>query len=813
MVTVTPLLRPKEAALEAPRLEALASRWCVPYAVPVDEHTLKTYEGNYLQVIRLGGFTFDTADRSELDVRKHIRNHLWRTLSRSDLAVYHHVIRRACKVEPEGSLPEGFARDLDAAWKAQLSRRRLYRNDIYLTVLHKQGEGTVRRASGLLAGLSQRMNDAERQRYEERALAELGDTVRGIMESFRAYRPELLGVQPDADGVPLSEMLRHFGFLLNLTDRKFALPARPVSEVLPIARTVFRHELLELWHADHTLHAGMLSVKEYPAASITTMYDRLLSLPLEFCMTQSFRFEERVLTASEIDRQRRRLINTNDKGFSQVQALSRAMDENMGDAGFGLHHQTFMAWDPEPSEVSRKLATIDAVMGELGIACVRENVNLQAAFYAQLPGNFRFITRGARVSTKNFASFASGHNFAQGAPRAHWGAAVTVLPTSSSTAHFFNFHVADRGNTLVLGPTGQGKTLTLAFLFCQSLRLGGRRVFLDKDRGMEIFVRALGGRYFRIESHRPTGWNPLQMPDTPRLRGFLMDWFEAMLAGPASEPIGVDDRQRIRQAVTSAFDLPPHLRVLRHIAPLFGNAEQDQMARRLLDWYHHPKFGEGRYAWMFDNETNSIDLDGRVLGFDMTQVLDMTQARAPAVLWLFYLVEGLADGQPLAIFADEGWRLLDDELIARRLEDIEFVIRKKNGMLTFATQAPETVMRSRIAPALKQQSETFILFPNPKADEEVYRGYLDLNETQFDLIKRRLPELGQPGWFLVRNGRGASVCHLDMRGMDDFIAVLSGNKNTVELADRLIARHGERPGDWLPHFYREWRSARAGLLD
>lgn len=802
-------LASSEPAISRQRAEVPASA-CIPYAVQIDPHTVKTHEGAYLQIVRLEGYAFDTADLDEIETRKRIRNHLWRMTAGATLAVYHHLVRRERPAEPEGDFPPGFAHDLNEAWKRQLSNRKMYTNDIYLTIVRKPGTGVVGQAGDIFAALSYRVDERERHRHDHSALAELRDATRLVMESFKTYQPRLLGTTRSPQGIPLSEPLQMLGFLINLRDRPFAVPERPINEILPVARPVFRHENIDLWHAEKTVHAGMLSIKEYPSSTTSTMFDRLLALPMEFVMSQSFRFEERHTTEVQIDRQRRRLIATGDRGLSQIAALDRAMDENKSDLGFGMHHATITVWEADASELARKIAVVDASMSEIGIACVRENANLEAAFYAQLPGNFRFTTRAARLSTKNFASFASGHNFAQGARQGHWGAAVTVLPTASSTAHYFNFHVADRGNTLVLGPTGQGKTLTLSFLFAQSLKLGGRRVFLDKDRGMEIFVRAVGGDYFRIEAGRRTGWNPLQIADSPLARNFLVDWFEAMLTHHGQEALTIEDRQRIKQVVASVFDLPEHHRVLRHVAPMFGNAEQDRLAQRLLDWYTHPKFGEGQYTWLFDNDTNDLSIDAECIGFDMTQILDMPHARTPAVLWLFFLIEQLTQGQPLGIFADEGWRLLDDELVAQRLEDIEFVIRKKNGLLVFATQTPETVIGSKIAPALKQQSETLILFPNPKAERDVYCGYLDLNETQFDLIKNRLPDLGQPGWFLVRNSRGASVCHLDMRGMDEFIAVLSGNKNTVALLDRLIAEHGREPHAWLPHFYKQYRNARVG---
>lgn len=798
----------KDAVLRHVSQEAPAARWCVPYVAHVNAHTLRTLDGSLVQVIHLGGLPFDTADGDELDLFKRIRNQLWKTFSTSNLAVYHHLVRRRRVTLPLGEFePGGFAAELNKVWCERLSQRRLYTNDIYISLVHKPGEGVAKRLDQVFRSLSERLDAQEREDYERKALQALEDAMRSLLEVFKLYQPRRLGVATTAGGVPCSELIRLYGFFINLQDRRFALPERPVAEILPVARTIFRNEVVELRHTARTVYAGMLSVKEYPSQTAATMYDGLLTLPFEFCATQSFRFEERSRSEAAIKQQRNRLLNAGDAGQTQIHALDVAMEETKGEAGFGLHHHTLMVWDEDASAVAGKLAMVDAELAERGITSVREDVNLEAAFYAQLPGNFRFIARGARISTKNFASFASCHNYLGGRETSIWGPAITVLPTASGTAYHFNLHVADRGNTLVLGPTGQGKTLTTSFLFAQSLKLGGRRVFLDKDRGMEIFVRAIGGDYFRIESQRATGWNPLQLPDSPLARGFLVDWLESLLTDPGGEPVDATDRQRIRQVVASVFDLAPELRQLCHVAPMFGNAEQDKLAKRLLDWYEHPRYGRGQHAWVFDNPSNELDMSNPVIGFDMTYVLDAKQIRPAVLTWLFYVVETLLDGQPLAIFADEGWRLLDDEIVARRIENFEFVIRKNNGLLVFATQTPETVMHSHISAALKQQSETFILFPNPKADEDVYRGYLGLNQTQFDMIKNDLPMRPGRGWFLVKNGLGVSVCQLDMNGMDDHIAVLSGNKNTVNLLDHLMVQHGSEPAAWLPHFMAGYRTA------
>jgi len=71
----------------------------------------------------------------------------------------------------------------------------------------------------------------------------------------------------------------------------------------------------------------------------------------------------------------------------------------------------------------------------------------------------------------------------------------------------------DAGHALICGPTGSGKTVFIGFLIAMLTRQGITQIVFDKDRGLEILIRALGGAYFPLKSGTPTGFNPLQLPD------------------------------------------------------------------------------------------------------------------------------------------------------------------------------------------------------------------------------------------------------------------------------------------------------------
>jgi type IV secretion system protein VirB4 len=98
--------------------------------------------------------------------------------------------------------------------------------------------------------------------------------------------------------------------------------------------------------------------------------------------------------------------------------------------------------------------------------------------------------------------------------------------------------------------------------------------------------------------------------------------------------------------------------------------------------------------------------------------------------------------------------------------------------------------------------------PNPRAAEEDYRDGLKLTGPEFRMVREDLA-VGGRGRFLVKQGTASVACDLDLSGLDELVAVLSGRATTVALMERLRIAHGPAPEAWLPAFLREWRTSGA----
>ena len=369
----------------------------------------------------------------------------------------------------------------------------------------------------MLTKLLGRKDEAGELVAMQTALTELRDAATAVRETLAGYGARQLGVVR-RDGVWFSEPLE---FLVQILDggipRPMHLPRMDIADALSMKRIFFGRNAIEIRGAgpEDTRFGAMVSIREYPAQTGPGSFDNLLRVPHEFIATQSFAIVDRPEAAKQIDRVSRQVDMSDEAGSIVAEHLDDARDELLAsEAIYGEHHMTVMCLGRNLSEVGAAVTVVGAALTDRSVIWTREDLNCEPAFWAQLPGNFAYIARKGVISSKNFAGFASLHNYPSGRPDGnHWGPAISVFETTSQTAYYYNHHVRDIGNFTVVGPTGSGKTVFLSFIAAQTQRVQPRPklLFVDKDRGAEIFIRALGGQYETLVPGEPTGFNPLSL--------------------------------------------------------------------------------------------------------------------------------------------------------------------------------------------------------------------------------------------------------------------------------------------------------------
>ena len=779
----------------------------LPYDRLLDERTLRLRDGSLMQTIHLEGFAFETADTDEVNHRQIVRAAALRAVGSSRFVLYHHIVRRRVAVDLPAAYDDPVCGLIQHRWRGRLSSRQVFVNDLFLTLVRRNPKGKAGFAESLAGLMGRGGGETAQAAQTAREHKELQGASEALLAALQPYGPRLLGGYETASG-RCNELLELLSCLFNGEMRPVLRPTSDVGHYLPYRRVSFGLEALE----QASLGAGkdfsaLLSLKDYPPHATPGMCDALLRLPFEMTLTESFAFVDRQIGMERVNLALRRMRAADEEALSLRQGLMNAKDDlATGAVGLGEHHLSVLVRAGSLAALDPAVAQALAALADLGAVAVREDVNLEPAFWAQFPGNEAYIARKALISTSAYASFASLHGFPIGQPEGnHWGQAVTVFETSSGTPYYFNFHKADLGNFTVIGPSGSGKTVALNFLTAQAQKFQPRTVLFDKDRGAEIFIRAIGGHYSSLRPGEPSGFNPLRMDDTPGNRAFLRALIGRLAARPEA-PLSAEEEAIISEAVDANYEQEPQYRRLRFFRELLSGARRPahgDLAARLAPWV-----GDGDHAWLFDNAEDALDMDRRTLGFDMTLLLNDPALRTPCMMYLFQRVEERLDGTPTMLIIDEGWKALDDDAFAAAIRNWMKTLRKRNAILGFGTQSARDALDSRIASAIIEQTATQIFMPNPRAQPEDYCDGFGLTEHELDLI-RAIPAASRA--FLVKHGNHSVVARLDLSAMPEILTVLSGREQSVRRLDELRARLGDDPAAWWSELTQtSWPGAAAG---
>ncbi|BAV97702.1 VirB4 family type IV secretion/conjugal transfer ATPase [Lysobacter enzymogenes] len=795
----------------------------IPLSTHVAPTVIKTTGGDFLLVWRLGGLPFVGREEWELEHRHNTFNRLLQTLRAPDftnVAFWVHDVRRRGRISTDSKFQQVFNQDLSDGYYASLSAQKLMQNELYVTMMYRPVAGSKR-------FVEKSANAQVLQEQQDQAVAKVIELAGNVEAVIKDYAPYRLGMYEAKNGIVFSETLEFFGYLLNRLEEPVPVLNAPVYNYLPVSRLTFSAKSGDYVVTTPTgvNHFGaILNVKEYAEGTYPGILNGLKYLNFEYVITHSFSPMGRQDALKVLDRTKGMMVSSGDKAVSQIVELDYAMDQlASGNFVLGEYHFTFAIYADSQEKLAAQVAAARAELSNAGFVSAKEDMAIAASFYAQFPGNWKYRTRLANVSSLNFLGLSPLHNFATGKQHNNpWGDSVTTLQTTNGQPYYFNFHATHPAenslgekaiaNTMVIGKSGTGKTALINFLLSQVQKLKPTPTifFFDKDRGAEIFVRACGGNYLALDNGQPTGFNPFQCENNETNVQFLADLIKVLANKPQYSAREDED---IFRAVENILDTPMHLRSMTNFQKSLPNMGDDGLYARLRKWTAGNSLG-----WVFDNPVDTINLEkANIIGFDYTDVIDNIEVRVPVINYLLHRLEQLIDGRPLIYVMDEFWKILDG---GGALKDFaknkQKTIRKQNGLGIFATQSPEDALASDISASLIEQTATLILLPNPNASREDYIEGLKLTDAEYEVVKS-LDERSR--CFLVKQGHAATVCQLNLRGMDDALAVISASTDNIEIMHRVLREAAEKigkspddltPDQWLADFYANRKGSGKG---
>ncbi|MBL8372050.1 MAG: conjugal transfer protein TrbE [Burkholderiaceae bacterium] len=775
---------------------ALLADW-LPWAGLVAPGVVLNKDGSFQRTARFRGPDLDSATQGELVATTARLNNALRRLG-SGWALYVDAERRPAADYPRSSFPEALSWLVDEERRAAFEESASHFESRYHFTLQylPPEESRARAASLLYENRSTTGVD-----WRERLAAFVAETDR-VFDLLDGVMPEIAWLQ-DAD------TLSYLHTTVSPRTYPVAVPEVPFHlDALLVDAPLLGGLAPMLGDA----HLRMATVRGFPTSTWPGVLDDLNRLGFAYRWSTRFLCMDKAEAEKELGRLRRQwfakrknvlallretlfqqespLVDT-DAGNKAADADAALQELGSDQVAFGYVTATVTVLDGDATAADEKLRMAERVIQGRGFVTIPETLNAVEAWLSSIPGNAYANVRQPIVSTLNLAHLMPVSAVWAGPERNRHldGPPLVVTRTEGSTPFRLVTHVGDVGHTLVVGPTGMGKSVLLALLALQFRRYPGSRIFaFDMGRSMRATVLGLGGEHYDLGSDGDIAFQPLAGIDQEGYRSWAAEWVEGRLVHEGVA-VGPDEKAAIWSALGSLAGAPREQRSLTGLSVLLqSNALRQALAPYVLG---------GAHGKLLDADQDRLGT-ADVQCFEMEELMGSRAAVMAVLGYLFARFEARFDGAPTLLLLDESWLFLDDPVFAARIRQWLKTLRKKNVSVLFATQSLADIQGSSIAPAIVESCASRIFLPNPQATEPQVRSIYEafgLNRRQIEIVATSVPKRD----YYYQSRLGNRLFDLDLGPVALAFAGASTQQDQ-RLIDEVLASNP--PGGFAPAWLR-----------
>lgn len=776
----------------------------LPWAALVGEGVVLNKDASFQRTARFRGPDLDSATPAELVATTGRLNNALRRLG-SGWAILVEAQRRPAGAYPTSAFPDPISDLVDHERRAQFEEAGAhYESAYYLTLVWLPPAEDAARAEGWL--------------YEgrEKSGADSREQLAGFVDRTDRVLNLVEGFMPEVEWLGDVETLTYLHATISTRRHRVRVPETPMHlDAVLVDEPLTGGLEPRLGKA----HLRTLTVMGFPSQTWPGLLDDLNRLAFDYRWVTRAICMDKTDAAKVLGRIRRQWfakrksiaamlkeIMTNEaSALMDSDAANKALDadlalQELGSDLVGTAYvtATVTVWHDDPRIADERLRLVEKVIQGRDFTCMTERVNAVEAWLGSLPGQVYANVRQPPISTLNLAHMMPFSAVWAGPEHdEHLDAPPLFLArTEGSTPFRFSLHVGDVGHTLVVGPTGAGKSVLLALMALQFRRYDKSQVFaFDFGGSIRASALAMGGDWHDLggslvdDVAEPVALQPLARIDAADERAWAAEWVAAILA---REKVVVtpEVKEHLWSALQNLASAPAAERTLTGLSILL----QSQPLKQALK----PYCVGGPWGRLLDAEVERIG-QADIQAFE-TEGLIGTGAAAAVLAYLFHRIEGRLDGRPTLLIVDEGWLALDDDGFAGQLREWLKTLRKKNASVIFATQSLADIDGSTIAPAIIESCPTRLFLPNERALEPqiaaIYRRF-GLNDRQIEILSRATPKRD----YYCQSRRGNRLFELGL-GEVALAFTAASSKSDQTLIARLLAEHG-RSG-----FARAWLDAR-----
>ncbi|MDA9398613.1 conjugal transfer protein TrbE [Bradyrhizobium sp. CCBAU 45389] len=772
----------------------------LPWAALVEKGVVLNKDGAFQRTARFRGPDLDSATPAELvGVTARLNNALRRL--GSGWAIFVEAQRIAAQIYPHNTFPDVASALVDLERRDAFEEAGAhFESRYFLTFVWLPPAEDASRVEGWL--------------YEGRAQGGVDphELLRGFVDRTNRVLQLVEGFMPEVAWLDDGETLTYLHSTISTRQQRVRVPETPMHlDALLVDEPLAGG--LEPRLGNH--HLRTLTVVGFPTATHPGILDELNRLAFPYRWSTRAILLDKTEAVKLLTRIRRQWfakrksiaaivkeVMTNEAStLVDSDAANKAADADLAlqelgtdDVGQAYVTATVTVWDEDPGLAAEKLRLIEKVIQGRDFTCMPEGVNALEAWLGSLPGHAYANVRQPPLSTLNLAHMIPLSAVWAGPDRdEHFRSAPLFFgKTEGSTPFRFSLHVGDVGHTLIVGPTGAGKSVLLALMAIQFRRYRKSQIFaFDFGGSIRTAALAMGGDWHDLggslsnSAEDSVSLQPLARIGDAAERAWAAEWVAAILA---KEGVTIDPtvKEHVWSALTSLASSPVEERTITGLTVLLQSTALKQALQ--------PYCVGGSSGRLLDAEAEQLGF-GSVQAFETEGLIGA--GAAPAVLtYLFHRIEGRLDGRPTLLIIDEGWLVLDDPAFAQQLREWLKTLRKKNASVVFATQSLSDIDGSNIAPAIVESCPTRIFLPNERAIEPqitaIYQRF-GLNDRQIEIIARATPKRD----YYCQSRRGNRLFELGL-GPVALAFCAASSKADHAAIDRLLAEHSR------DHFTAAW---------
>jgi len=721
----------------------------LPWAALIAPGTILNKDGSFQRSIRFRGPDLDSASPQELVAACARVNNTLRRFG-SGWALHFEARRRAADTYASSGFRDALA------WLIDEERRglhnevgSLFESDYYLTLTFLPPADKTAKISGIFIETTQDDGHMAPSHYAGR------ETLSNFIKQTDAAADMLAAVFPEAVFLSDEEVLTYLQSCLAPEDKQLVrVPDIPMHLDAVLGGIDFVGGLEPRLGGQHI---RTLTIMGFPSATEPGLLDGLNALGFPYRWTTRFLPMDKPEAVKVLGQYRRQWfakrksvmaivkeVMTNEaSALVDTDADNQSTDADMAlqllgqdHVGFGYVTQTLVVSDTDASVADHRITAIEQVVNGQGFVTMRETVNAVEAWLGSLPGHAYANVRQPIIHTLNLAHMMPLSAIWAGPERnTHFdGPPLLHATTQGHTPFRLVTHQGDVGHTLIIGPTGAGKSVLLCLLALQFRRYADAQVFLfDKGRSAKVATLGMKGEHYELGGSDGLCFQPLRNISEPAELSWAEGWVLDLLRHEGLD-ITPDVKDIVWTALSSLASAPVEERTLTGLTALL----QSSNIRQALQ----PFTLEGAHGSVLDADTDGLSGSDWQC-FEMEELMHTKALVLPVLTFLFHRLEARFDGRPTLLVLDEAWVFLDNPVFAERIREWLKVLRKKNVSVIFATQSLSDIATSPIAPALIESCPSRIFLPNARATEPqqaVSYQQFGLNQTQIQLISFATPK-------------------------------------------------------------------------